>query len=77
MKPLLESRFELLSFLALTAQVCHAVGMDKAKKLAEEAEDRERMARILKRHQKPAKKETRLKEISQAVEQTIREATEH
>jgi hypothetical protein len=51
--------------------------MDKAKKLAEEAADRERMARILKRHQKPAKKETRRKEISQAAPQIIREATEH
>ncbi|HEU5415308.1 MAG TPA: hypothetical protein VFW31_16190 [Candidatus Angelobacter sp.] len=63
--------------LALAVQVCHAVGMDKAKKLAEEAEDRERMARILKRHQKPAKKETRRKEVSQALAQTIREATAH
>jgi hypothetical protein len=66
-----------LELLALAAHVCHAGDMDKAKKLAEEAEDRERMARILKRHQKPAKKETRVKEISQAVAQTIKEATEH
>ena len=51
--------------------------MDKAKKLAEEAEDRERMARILKRHQKPAKKETRRKEVSQALAQSIREAPAH
>jgi hypothetical protein len=65
------------ALLALAAQVCHAGGMDKAKKLAEEAADRERMARILKRHQKPAKKETRRKEISQAAPQIIREATEH
>jgi hypothetical protein len=32
--------------------------MDKAQKLAEEAEDRERMARIVKRHEKPGKKNT-------------------
>jgi hypothetical protein len=31
--------------------------MNKAEKRAEEAEDRERMARIVKRYQKPAKKE--------------------
>jgi hypothetical protein len=43
--------------------------MDKAKKLAEEAKDRERMARIVKRHQKPPEKETRPKEIGQAVAQ--------
>lgn len=35
------------------------LAMDKDKKLAEEAEDRERMARIVKRYQKPAGKETR------------------
>jgi len=34
------------------------LAMDKAQKLAEEAQDRERMARIVKRHEKPAKKNT-------------------
>jgi hypothetical protein len=48
----------------------------KAKKLLEQAEDRERMARIVKRHQKPAEKETRRKE-SQAAAPIIRKATEH
>ena len=66
----------------MTAEVCHAVGMDneetqKAKKLLEQAEDRERMARILKRHQNPAKKETPRQEVNQAAAQVIREATEH
>lgn len=42
----------------MAARLCHAVVMDKAQKLAEEAEDRERMARIVKRHEKPAKKTT-------------------
>ena len=66
----------------MAVQLCHAVSMDneetrKAKKLLEQAEDRERMARIVKRLQKPAEKETRRKESSQAVAQNIREATEH
>jgi hypothetical protein len=49
--------------------------MDKAKKLAEEAEDRERMARILKRHEKPAKKKTtRQEDASQPAPPIAREA---
>jgi len=48
----------------------------KAKKLLEQAEDRERMARIVKRHQKPAQKTTRQQEANQAAAQIIREATE-
>ena len=48
----------------------------KAKKLLEQAEDRERMARIVKRHQKPAQKTTRQQDANQAAAQVIREATE-
>jgi hypothetical protein len=51
--------------------------MDKAKKLAEEAEDRERMARIVKRHQKPAKKETRREDVDQPATMIVREASEN
>jgi hypothetical protein len=74
LKPVLK-----LEVLALPAQVCHAVGMDneesrKAKKLLEQAEDRERMARILKRHQAPAKKETLREE--EKVNQPLRKSAE-
>jgi hypothetical protein len=52
--------------------------MDKDKKRAEEAEDRERMARIVKRHQKPAarKKTARPAEANQAPARIVREASE-
>ena len=69
----------------MSPQLCHAVIMDnpmdnpetrKAKKLLEQAEDRERMARIVKRHQKPAQKTTRQQDANQAAAQVIREATE-
>jgi hypothetical protein len=50
--------------------------MNKAEKRAEEAEDRERMARIVKRHQKPAKKEPRREELDQPAAPTGRQATE-
>ena len=49
--------------------------MEKNKRLAEEAEDRERMARIVKRYQKPAKKETRTDDEAPAT--TVNETPEH
>jgi hypothetical protein len=49
--------------------------MEKNKRLAEEAEDRERMARILKRHQKPAKRETRPDDEAAAT--IVNETPEH
>ena len=63
------------SLLALPAELCHAACMEKNKRLAEEAEDRERMARILKRHQKPAKKETRPDDEAAAT--IVNETPEH
>jgi hypothetical protein len=51
--------------------------MNKAERRAEEAEDRERMARILKRHQKPAKKEPRREELDQPSAPMAKETTEH
>lgn len=69
-------RLILISERSLVAAgVCHAVVMDKAKKLAEEAEDRERMARIVKRHQKPTKKEIRPDD--QVAATVVSEAPEH
>lgn len=66
----------------MAAQVCHAVIMDneetrKAKKLLEQAEDRKRMARIVKRHEKRAQKKTSSQEeINQTAAHILREATE-
>lgn len=50
------ARLGALTLLAFAAQLCHAVAMENAKKLAE-AEDRKLMASILKRREKPAAKE--------------------
>ncbi len=50
----------------------------KAKKLLEQAQDRERMARIVKRHEKPAqKKTTGEKDSNQAAAPAVREGVEH
>ena len=49
--------------------------MEKNNRLAEEVEDRERMARIVKLHQKPAKKETR--PDHEAAAKTVNETPEH
>ena len=48
----------------------------KARKLAEQAEDRERMARIVKRHLRPAPRETtpRGEKENQATAAIVREA---
>jgi hypothetical protein len=52
--------------------------MDKAKRLAEEAEDRERMARILKRHEKPVKQETtRHENVKKSALSTVKGAPEN
>lgn len=69
--------------VALPPQVCHAVIMDneetrKAKKLLEQAEDRERMARIVKRHEKPSeRKTTPREEVHQEAARIVRDSTEH
>ena len=49
--------------------------MEKNKRLAEEAEDRERMARIVTLHEKPATKETRPGD--QAAATAVDETPEH
>ncbi|HST80027.1 MAG TPA: hypothetical protein VLN58_16190 [Verrucomicrobiae bacterium] len=50
----------------------------KAKKLLEQAQDRERMARIVKRHEKPAQKKTTAEKGSnQAAAPAVREGVEH
>ena len=48
----------------------------KARKLAERAKDRERMARIVKRHEKPIPRETttRQEDVSPPVARIVREA---
>jgi hypothetical protein len=51
------------------------VVMEKNKRQAEEAEDRERMARILKRHEKPAKKEAHPEDVKQPA--ALTESAEH
>jgi hypothetical protein len=60
--------------------MCHAVAMgkdSKAKKAAEQAEDRERMSRIVKRHEAAKKKPSGPREdFSQAAARIVKEATD-
>ncbi len=63
----------------LAARVCHAIFMNneqtnKAKKLAEQAKDRERMARIVKEEKQNT---TRHEDVNQAATRIVREATEN
>lgn len=66
-----------LEAFALPSRLCDDEVMDNSSRRAEEAKDRERMARIVKLHQKPAKKETtRREDVNEAAAPIVKEATE-